>query len=32
MQIKKYQNTPGPISRATDEYYNGTGWHFVPGN
>lgn len=32
MKIKKYQNSPGPISRATDEYYNGTGWHFVKGS
>ena len=31
MKIKKYQYAPGPISRATDEYYNGTGWHFVLG-
>lgn len=30
--ILKFQSPSQPISRATDEYYNGTGWHFVKGN
>lgn len=30
--ILKFQFPSQPISRATDEYYNGTGWHFVRGN
>lgn len=30
--ILKFQSPSQPISRATNEYYKGTGWHFIKGN
>ena len=41
MQIKKYQNTPGPITKTyninpdywdehNDEYWKDAGWRFMP--